>query len=203
MAKTTIPLLFPAPPWAPSRSAYQVLWHGCTDSDKDGIEQTGRIDLGRCAVNTDFGRGFYLTTLERQARQWAWERFYDSQAKGEKPKHPVILRFEVPRYAIPGDRFERGMADLRSLAFVRGDYDNEDYWSLVQHCRQSVHPHANTHERPRSGWYDMVSGPVAAFWRQRVAMLDADQFSFHEGGVDLLDDIIRRGNPFYRWSPVV
>jgi hypothetical protein len=33
------------------------------------------------------------------------------------------------------------------------------------------------HKRPPKGWYQLVSGPVAAFWKQRVAMVEADQFS--------------------------
>jgi len=62
------PLLEPAPDWTSERNEYVVLWHGCTMLAKDAIEANG-IDLARCAVNTDFGRGFYTTTLERQARE--------------------------------------------------------------------------------------------------------------------------------------
>src|SRR5207253_3837631 len=34
-------------------------------------------DLTAGRVDRDFGRGFYTTTLEKQARHWAWLRFYD------------------------------------------------------------------------------------------------------------------------------
>ena len=41
----------------------------------------------------------------------------------------------------------------------------------------------------------MVSGPVAAFWQQRSAMLEADQYSFHTlRGVDVLNDLVVAGS---------
>jgi Protein of unknown function (DUF3990) len=135
------PLLNSAPDWKPDLSEYVILWHGCTAFDKNAME-AGRIDVKYCAVNTDFGRGFYTTTLERQARHWAWDRFYKWQKDhpGATGNQPVILRFRVRRYSLanPASDLERGLSGLDALAFVRGDYDNEDYWSLVQHCRQSV-----------------------------------------------------------------
>jgi hypothetical protein len=206
---TSVPVLHPAPPWQPALSDYQILWHGCTALDKNGIEKSG-IDLTRCAVDSDFGRGFYTTTLERQARQWAWGRFYDWQAKNPTGtgNQPVVLRFRVPRYtaATPG------LDQLLSLEFVRGVYDNEEFWSLVQHCRSSIPASPNNHRHPKTGWYQLVSGPVAAFWKQRVAMDDADQFSFHEGGTYVIDALIMRGKgkgtqgtgdpDYYQWSIV-
>ena len=40
----------------------------------------------------------------------------------------------------------------------------------------------------------MVSGPVAAFWQQRSAMLEADQYSFHtQRGVDVLNNVLVAG----------
>jgi hypothetical protein len=55
----------------------------------------------------------------------------------------------------------------------------------VQHCRQSVPASSGVagsvrdHCVAKSGWFDIVTGPVAAFWEQRVLMKDADQISFH------------------------
>jgi hypothetical protein len=87
---------------------------------------------------------------------------------------------------------------------VSGDYDNEDFWSLVQHCRQSKPKAPNDHKRPPTGWYDLVMGPVAAFWDQRVAMVEADQVSFHtKAGIDILDDLIWSGKRRnYEWRLV-
>lgn len=208
-----MPNLNPAPAWQPDRSDYVVLYHGCTVFDKTGIEATG-IDVTLCRVDTDFGRGFYTTTNERQARQWAWDRYYkwlaDPKNAGRTGNQPVILRFRVRRYAARSRRgpIDDGIDKLASLHFVSGDYDNSDFWSLVQHCRQSSPTAIRDHRRPTSGWYDLVIGPVAAFWQQRVAMLGADQLSFHTiKAVRALNALIRSGKKGnrddYRWDPVV
>jgi hypothetical protein len=207
-------LLNPAPLWQPDRSEYVILWHGCTALDKNAIQASG-ISLKYCAVNTDFGKGFYTTTVERQARQWAWGRFYKWRLLHPTgtANQPVILRFRVRRYTLPAVKttLDKGLDELTSLAFVLGDYHYEDYWSLVQHCRQSTTTAINDHRHPAGGWYDLVSGPVAAFWEQRVAMDDADQFSFHtEKAIELLNALIREGlkagpngdRRYYTWHPV-
>src|SRR6266404_5193301 len=197
------PLLNPAPPWQPDRSEFAILWHGCTAFDKNAIEKHG-IDLRCCAVDTDFGRGFYTTTLQRQAQQWAWNRFYRQKANPQRTgNQPVILRFRVRRYSLVKAKsvLDRGLAKLKNLAFVIPDYMNDDFWSLVQHCRRSVPEDksrgikevVHNHKKPPSGWYELVSGPVAAFWEQRIAMDDGDQFSFHESGVRLLNALIKKG----------
>lgn len=166
-----IPLLQSAPVWTPPRSERLNLWHGCLKQDADSIQKHG-VDPSKGRANTDFGQGFYTTTIRHQAEQWAF--FRASRVKHKSPTtKPFLLRFTVRRETI---------AELNSLAFVNGDYNSEDYWSFVQHCRQSPVPGIQNHLHPdssRSGWYDMVTGPVAAFWSQRVAMDDADQFSFH------------------------
>lgn len=215
MGKQTVPLLHAAPPWQPDLSDYVVLWHGCAALAKNSIEANG-IDLSHCAVDTDFGRGFYTTTLERQARLWAWDQFYRWRSSNPKGmgNRPVVLRFRVRRYSRSPRRtaLDDGLDKLASLDFVRGDYDNADYWSLVQHCRRSTPKAVNDHRRVPNGWYELVSGPVAAFWQQRVAMTGSDQFSFHQGGTYLLQALIdagkgkgrgKQGNPdYYRWEVV-
>jgi hypothetical protein len=215
MAKKNIPILKKAPAWSAPLSDHVILWHGCTAIDKNQIEK-GPIDLKVCAVDTDFGRGFYTTTLERQARQWAWDRFFDWQARNPKgtANQPVVLRFRVRRYSVKPRRsaLDDGLDKLLSLQFVLGDYHNKDYWSLVRHCRTSTGAAVHDHKRPPTGWYQMVSGPVAAFWKQRVAMDDADQFSFHKGGTYLLQALIDKGKgkgpggagdaDYYQWSVV-
>jgi|SRR5947208_3078367 len=208
------PILNPAPAWMPDRSDFVILWHGCTANDKNNIQKG--IDLDSCNPSADFGRGFYTTTVKRQARQWAWHRHYDWMLKNPQGtgNPPVILQFRVRRYSTRGSKkqpLKRGLDELKSLSFVIGDYHNEDYWSLVQHCRQSNAQTICDHKRPKDGWYDLVSGPVAAFWDQRVAMDDADQFSFHtDAGVEILDAVVERGlqkgtsgDPdYYTWFPV-
>ena len=119
-----MPILNPAPLWQPSLSEFIILWHGCTANDKTKIEKG--ISLAACALDTDFGRGFYTTTIERQARQWAWKRFFDWQKRnpGSTGNQPVVLRFRMRRYSANKKRikiFERGMDQLLSLAFVLGE----------------------------------------------------------------------------------
>jgi len=193
------PILNPAPTWRRPRSEYLILYHGCTTPDKDAIERRG-VDVLVGRVDADFGRGFYTTTLEGQARQWAWSRYYHPRYSRLTGYQPVVLRFRVRRHDLAG---------LQSLHFVLGDYDSEDYWSLVQHCRQSTRTTLRDHSGPvtdASGnrWYDLVAGPVAAMWRQRVAMTDADQCSFHTAaGTHLLTALVRSGRKAdYGWFVV-
>ena len=195
---------YKAPDWASSRSESVVLWHGTTSLAREGIER--RIDLTKCAVDSDFGRGFYLTTLERQARFWAWGQYarWSKQNPPEGGVRPIILRFRVRRFAAgarPSRPAFRGLDRLTALTFVRGGFESDDYWSLVQHCRSSepadlrIGRRAVVRDHRRGakgrGWYDVVSGPVAAFWDQRVVMQDSDQFSFHTpAAVAVLQDLI-------------
>src|SRR5215469_7261035 len=127
-------ILNPAPPWQPDRSTYVELWHGCTTPDKDAIEMNG-IDVMKGRVDRDFGRGFYTTTLERQARQWAWHRFYHWSAEHPTAtaNQPVVLRFRVRRYTVGSGALDKGLDTLSCLAFVVGDFSSDDYWSFVQH----------------------------------------------------------------------
>ncbi|HEY1064698.1 MAG TPA: DUF3990 domain-containing protein [Pirellulales bacterium] len=192
-----MPLLNPAPAWVFPRSSWLTVWHGCTTVDKIAIENGGQggIDPSRGRAATDFGRGFYTTTIKRQARQWAWARYYHPKFKRQTNYQPVILRFEI-------DRFE--LAELASLSFCLGSAADKDFWSLVQHCRgstsQTIHDHAGPVSE-NGQWYDVVSGPVAAFWKQCVAMRDADQISFHTTkGAGLLNKAIQ--NNKYKWFPV-
>jgi hypothetical protein len=155
------PIYSPARPWTPPQSRYIRLYHGCTSHDARDIATHG-IDLSRCRVDTDFGRGFYTTTVKYQACQWAWTRFYDPAVSRIRPNQPVILRFRVDRDDLAG---------LVSISFVLGGRsERAGFWSLIQHCRQSTPSAINDHRGPVSlpdgtRWYDMACGPVSAFWR--------------------------------------
>jgi hypothetical protein len=184
------PLYAAAPAWSPPRSRYIRLYHGCTSQDANNIQVHG-IDLTLCRLDTDFGRGFYTTTVLYQARQWAWARFYDPMVAHMRPNQPVVLKFVLDRHHL---------ADLYLISFVLGGRMKRDFWSLVQHCRQSMPGTVNDHRGPvyqpdGTRGYDVACGPVAAFWRQRYAMQDADQFSFHTAdGVRLLQRLIDSKN---------
>ena len=88
------------------------------------------------------------------------------------------------RGSFPGAEGIR-LARLDGLSFVRGDFHSDHFWSLVHHCRSGgVADHARP-VPPKSSdiWYDLVVGPVAAVWRTRLMIANADQYSFpHEAG---------------------
>jgi hypothetical protein len=151
------PLVVP-PAWTNQRL---TLYHGTVLTAAESILDSG-IALHRCNRYTDFGRGFYTTTLLEQAESWAW-----SLSSQRAESAPAVVRFDVER---------DGLARLDALWFVHGGREADDYWSLVHHCRTGGGTHGRT---VKQGWYDVVIGPVAAFWLQRLAIHDADQISFH------------------------
>jgi hypothetical protein len=114
----------------------------------------------RFLTSFDFGQGFYTTTLLRPAITWAHTR---AAVVGGVPGY---ARFVVDRNAL---------SEQDTLSFLRGSFDAEDLWSLVFYCRGG-NP---GHNRGEKVFHDVVIGPVAAFWRQRLAIQDVDQISFH------------------------
>ncbi len=139
---------------------FLTLYHGTLEIHVQSI--LNGVDVNRGRPYTDFGRGFYTTTVERQARTWASQL---SQQK--RATQPAVIRFDVDRDAL---------AQLDCLCFVRGSFDFDDFWSFVFHCRMKGGNHARA---TNQGWYDAVIGPVTASWRQRLTIYDIDQVSFH------------------------
>ena len=141
-----------------------MLYHGTLLQHATKIAQHG-VDTSFGAPNRDFGRGFYTTTLLNQAQDSA-----DARASEENAS-PAIVRLIL-------DRLE--LRNLRSLAFVRGARDAQDFWSFVCHCRRKNQGAPATHQ-----YYDVVYGPVAKNWKgPRTVKIfrDFDQISFH--GID-------------------
>jgi hypothetical protein len=142
-----------------------VLFHGTLDIHVASIRQAIDVTLG--SPNTDFGQGFYTTTSQRQARSWAFRLFQRSQLTSS-PGRTAVVSFTLERDALAG---------LEAIWFVRGSQDADDYWSLIFHCRSGRPDHGRKITKP--GWYDVAIGPVAAQWRKRRAIPNADQISFH------------------------
>lgn len=166
-------MLYPPPPWtnAPVR-----LYHGTVKAHASAIIAGGvKIALGRSG--TDFGPGFYTTTLERQAQTWAFQL-----ARQRKASHAAVVAIDVDRNAL---------ATLETLVFVRGDFDAEDFWSLVVHCRSGTKDHARGVSG--AGAYDVVAGPVASFWQQRLTIHGVDQMSFHTPAAENVLNSGKRG----------
>lgn len=146
-----------------------ILYHGTTDNAATAISKSSRpllhsINLDYCKPLSDFGRGFYLTTVLRQAESWADMKF--KRHPKSKAACSAVLKFEVDRDQL---------APLLSLCFVtESTGPNSDYWDFVQHCRKE----ASTHLLQGNRNYDVVFGPVSV-GKQRFVMKDADQVSFH------------------------
>jgi uncharacterized protein DUF3990 len=153
------PIVFPPPPWT---NQDLVLYHGTMDRFAAAIVR-GPILTAKGRLNTDFGPGFYTTTNQRQAQTWAAQI-----AATRPPSNAAVIEIVVSR---------EHLARLETLAFVRGDFNADDFWSLVHYCWMGGTDHA----RPRPArYYDVVYGPVAAFWNQRLILgQDIDQISFH------------------------
>jgi Protein of unknown function (DUF3990) len=130
---------------------------------------TGR-GVGRVRTGTEFGPGFYATTSEHQARQWANQGLRRALASGIRNQQAVVIRFEVDR-----DRLSR----LESLSFVR---DDPGFWDFVAWCRprgRTSHNRAhNPNLQPWPEMYEVVHAPVT-IWRQLLVLKDCDQISFH------------------------
>jgi hypothetical protein len=135
-----------------------VYFHGTTKSSAEAILREG-IDPSLGAPNTDFGSGFYTTTNREQAEEWAEAR------AAETGDVPVVLQLTI-------DRTE--LARLRNLSFV---LPTEDYWSLVERCRDG-----NDAPDVAGRDYDVINGPVAKRWFGSKAYAihqGYDQTSFH------------------------
>jgi hypothetical protein len=151
-------MISPPPPWT---NQPVELYHGTVLSHARVIVRKG-VQVVRGRLGTDFGRGFYTTTQLLQAQSWAL-----ATSMRIRGSIAAVVRLQVDR---------ESLASLEALAFVGGNHGADDFWSLVVHCRNGAPDHARPDPHR---FYDVVYGPVAAFWQQRVAMLGADQISFH------------------------
>jgi hypothetical protein len=137
------------------------LFHGTTLISANNIKGGG-VRLADCQENSDFGRGFYTTTLRHSAKLMAERR------ANRDGGQPAVVHLRLNR---------REMAKLETIAFVRGSLDATDFWSFVYSCRNGL-PTATDVRRV----YDIACGPVARNWRgpERSAVYEGyDQISFH------------------------
>jgi hypothetical protein len=156
-------VVFPPPFWS---NQDIVLYHGTVDAFVLPLTSGGVLSsTGK--PGTDFGPGFYTTTVLTQAQMWAFQL-----SASRSGTTPAVVEFTVGREAL---------ANLETLAFVRGDFQADNFWSLVHYCRKGATDHSRT---PPRSYYDVVYGPVAAFWNQRMLISGADQISFHTPAAD-------------------
>lgn len=145
------------------------LYHG-TDSQSlrgyslaIGVPLAGfAVDLRLSRANTDFGQGFYTTTLEQQARNWANLRVRRRKARISNAS-AVVLSFTIDR---------EWLATLDTLCFV---LPSRSFFDLVEDCRAGEPPHQR---RGPKAAYDLVFGPVS-LWPQDLYVGMGDQVSIH------------------------
>jgi hypothetical protein len=148
-----------------------LLYHGTVSASATSI--LAGITLGHGRARTDFGQGFYTTTSEPQARNWANKQVasYNVRNPGLPAETVAVVEFGVDREAL---------AALESIWFVRGDALSSDYWDLIRYFRVGTSA-GKHHQRtfPKS-WYDLAIGPLAASWFPVTRTVpDSDQISFH------------------------
>jgi hypothetical protein len=143
------------------------LYHGTTGLFADAIHTSG-IDLAKCRLLSDFGRGFYTTPNLAQAKEHA-NTLYGRRAALARaswstepnPQCAAYLEYTVDRTVL---------AAATHLAFVS---PNRDWEEFVQHCRQTGAPHI-----PHTAQnYDVVYGPLQG--PHGPLPRDREQASFH------------------------
>lgn len=98
-----------------------------------------KIDLNRCEVGKDFGRGFYVTNLRKQAEIWATR-------KG-KPKRTVGVVTEFD--------FDEDIPEVMELKVLKFEKYDEKWLDFVVLNRRNISPKLQAHD------YDIIEGPVA------------------------------------------
>ncbi len=101
----SVPAFLVADPW---RNQRITLYHGTISIHVKAIQAGINLTLGR--HNTDFGQGFYTTTVLDQAKAWAWDQVGRQRAKYPRiPLQAVVLKYEVGRSGT------NGLASLESM----------------------------------------------------------------------------------------
>jgi len=96
------------------------------------------IDLSKCEIGKDFGKGFYVTKIKEQAEFWAERKGLYNKTEG------VVTEFEFNENAFQYFR-------LKTLRF---DGYDENWLDFVAMNRDTALPQP-THD------YDIVEGPIA------------------------------------------
>lgn len=112
-----------------------LFYHGTND-------MIGYIDLDKCRLRTDFGKGFYISSKLAPAREWA-------VSKSGYSGVPTVMRYEINK-----DIWSDG-----SLRILRFDNPSKQWLDFIRDNRQ-VNLVSAISSEPRHT-YDVVSGPIA------------------------------------------
>jgi hypothetical protein len=157
-----------------------VLYHGTIGPYADAISK--KIELRACNPNRDFGRGFYTTRIQTQARRFATfkyrEALFDHQKNGTiHPQEAAVVEFEINLASLAG---------LDALVFVQ---PIADWRSFIRHCRRTGQSH-----KPNNNHYQAVYGPVGS---SRGVIPGHEQLSFHDDYAISLLNWVRAE----KWTP--
>jgi hypothetical protein len=97
------------------------------------------IDLHRCEAGKDFGRGFYVTNLRKQAEIWATRKGRPKQTTG------VVTEFD----------FDEDLPEVMELKVLKFEDYNDDWLDFVVLNRTNNSLKRQAHD------YDIIEGPVA------------------------------------------
>jgi Protein of unknown function (DUF3990) len=168
-----------------------TVYHGTVGPYANDIEQNG-IQLGKCAPQSDFARGFYTTRILRQAIEFANERYRQVTKDHASfpsvypdPQHAAVLEFSIVLDALGG---------LDTLAFVQ---PTDDWLAFITYCRTPSIPSRAHKSRVR--FYDAVYGPVWAVGADAVG--GWEQLSFHTDYP--VSTLLKLQNPIRRGSPEI
>ena len=101
--------------------------------------EIAEIDLARCEVKRDFGRGFYVTKLREQAEILAIRKGKEKKVEG------YVTEYDFDEYFFENER-------IKILRFE--DY-SEEWLDFVVLNRKNANKQQQAHD------YDIVEGPVA------------------------------------------
>jgi hypothetical protein len=124
-----------------------TLYHGTIPAHAEAMLTDQTIKFEACARRSDFGQGFYTTSVLEQARDWA-----DKRTKREVGGGPgTVLKVDVE---------VDQLAALRLRAFaMAAESDPNGYWEFVRWHRSE---RQSTEPQGANDVYDVVIGPVAA-----------------------------------------
>ena len=114
-----------------------LLYHGSN-------QEISSIDLSRCRPYKDFGRGFYLTTLEKPAKLMAKRT---AKVFSGSPIVTVFTYFEVVGSVLSVKAFGKPSAEWALFVLNNRSRDFKDF----------ANPNSNHDNK-----YDIVSGPAAS-----------------------------------------
>lgn len=72
----------------------KILYHGTTSQYKY-LKDTSKIDIDYGDKFSDFGQGFYLTSIYEQALNWAKFKVKLNNIATDKIIHPIIIKYEL------------------------------------------------------------------------------------------------------------